>query len=131
MTTKIRTKNFYTVDKENNNASEDLTLAKRFLLGELPNSDIPSLKEINNIVDNKGIYIRAEAEIQAENKKYLVRTKTQVKRLINCLMINGQITENQTIIKKQKFDYIEIDENGKVRHLKKLSINLASVLEVA
>ena len=131
MTTKIKTKNFYTVDKENNNASEDLTLAKRFLLGELPNSDIPSLKEINNIVDNKGIYIRAEAEIQAENKKYLVRTKTQVKRLINCLMINGQITENQTIIKKQKFDYIEIDENGKVRHLKKLSINLASVLEVA
>ena len=131
MTTKIKTKNFYTVDKENNNASEDLTLAKRFLLGELPNSDIPSLKEINNIVDNKGIYIRAEAEIQTENKKYLVRTKTQVKRLINCLMINGQITENQTIIKKQKFDYIEIDENGKVRHLKKLSINLASVLEVA
>ena len=43
--------------------------------------------------------------------------------------MNGKIPESTTNIKKQKFDFIEFDNNnGKVRHLKQLPFDLKTIL---
>ena len=127
---KIKTKNFFALEEKSEcNNNGDLKLAKDFLLKQLDTKDIPSFYKIDNLDERKFVVIKVEVELETGEKRYIIRSKLNINRIVHYYPVNGKIPESTPNIKKQKFDFIEFDNNnGKVRHLKQLPFDLKTIL---